>query len=243
MRFIVMHKVDAKMEAGGPPDPQIIAGMGALVQESLKSGVFLTGAGLHPSAKRARVHRAGAKLSVQEGPYTGDNELLSSFVMIRAKSMAEAVQHARRYAEASGDSEVEVGPVVEPWDLGIVPKPDRDVPQRFLLLSKADPDSEAGITRTPKRKAALAQLRDSLAPEGAVLASDTLAPSSKGARLSAPSSKPRVWVDGPFAESKELIAGFSILELPNKQEALAWAERYAAILGGNQVDLRELTEG
>ncbi|HEY3667814.1 MAG TPA: YciI family protein [Polyangiaceae bacterium] len=243
MRFMVMHKVDAKMEAGSPPDQRIISGMGALVQESLKSGVFLTGAGLHPSAKRARVRRAGAQQTVQPGPYTGDNELLSSFVMIRAKSMPEAVEHASRYAEASGDSELEVGPVVEPWDLGIMPKPERGVPQRFLLLSKADADFEAGAAHTRKRQAALAQLRDSLAPDGAVLASDTLTPSSKGARLSAPGAKPRVWVDGPFAESKELIAGFSILELPTKQDALAWAERYAAVLGDNQVDVRELADG
>ena len=240
MRFMVMHKVDAKMEAGSPPDQRIISGMSALVQESLKSGVFLSGAGLHRSAKRARVKRAGAQQTVQYGPYTGDNELVSSFVMIRAKSMAEAVQHAGQYAEASGDSELEVGPVVEPWDLGIMPKPERDVPQRFLLLSKADATFEAGVTHTPKREAALAQLRDSLAPDGAVLASDTLAPSSKGARLSARSGKPRAWGDGPFAESKELIAGFSIVELPSKQDAKAWAERYAAILGDNQVDVREL---
>jgi hypothetical protein len=240
MRFIVLHKVDAKMEAGAPPDQRIISGMGALVQESLKSGVFLTGAGLHRSAKRARVRRAGTEYSVQQGPYTGDNELVSSFVMIRAKSMTEAVEHARRFAEASGDSELEVGPVVEPWDLGIMPKPERDVPQRFLLLSKADADFEAGVTHAPKREAALAQLKDALAPDGALLASDTLAPSSKGVRLSAPSTKPRVWIDGPFAESKELIAGFSIVELPSKQDALAWAERYAAILGDNQVDVREL---
>jgi hypothetical protein len=242
MRFMVMHKVDAKMEAGGPPEQRIIEGMGALVQESLKNGVFLTGAGLHPSAKRARIKRAGAELTVQKGPYQGDNELLASFAMISAKSLDDAVNHARRFAEASGDAELEVGRVVEPWDLGIVPKPSGDVPQRFLLLSKADADFEQGTTHKQARKAALAQLAESLAPDGAVLAADTLAPSSKGARASAGQAK-RVWIDGPFAESKELIAGFSILEVPTKQAAIAWADRYAAILADNQVDVRELSEG
>src|SRR5882724_972271 len=222
MRFMVMHKVDAKMEAGAPPDARIIQGMGALVQESLRSGVFLTGAGLHPSAKRARIRRAGGSISIERGPYSGENELLASFVMIRAKSMDDALEQARCYAEASGDTEVEVGPIVEPWDLGVVPKPERDVPQRFLLLSKANAESEAGVGKQARRLA-LSQLRESLAPEGAVLASETLAPSSKAARSSATAGK-RVWTDGPFAESKELIAGFSILELPSRADALAWAE-------------------
>jgi hypothetical protein len=47
-------------------------------------------------------------------------------------------------------------------------------------------------------------------------------------------------VDGPFAESKELNAGFSVLDLPSRAEAIAWAERYAAVLGDNEVDVREL---
>ena len=47
-------------------------------------------------------------------------------------------------------------------------------------------------------------------------------------------------MDGPFAESKELIAGFSLLELPSKAEVIAWADRYAAILGDNEVDIREV---
>ncbi|HEY4107112.1 MAG TPA: hypothetical protein VGM44_24600 [Polyangiaceae bacterium] len=58
MRFMVMHKVDAKMEAGEPPDQRIIQSMGVLVQESLKNGVFLNGAGLHASARRKRIIRS-----------------------------------------------------------------------------------------------------------------------------------------------------------------------------------------
>ena len=50
----------------------------------------------------------------------------------------------------------------------------------------------------------------------------------------------RSWVDGPFAESKELVAGYSILEVPSKRDALAWADRYAAILDGNEVDVRSV---
>src|SRR4051812_40861998 len=102
MRFMVMHKVDARMEAGGPPDQSVIRGMGALVQESLKNGIFLTGAGLHPSSKRTRVRRVGAEDQVTRGPYQGDNELLAAFTMIRAGSVDDAVAKARSFAAASG---------------------------------------------------------------------------------------------------------------------------------------------
>jgi len=67
-------------------------------------------------------------------------------------------------------------------------------------------------------------------------------PSAKGSRLPLGRPGKQTWVDGPFAESKELIAGFSILELPTKDDALEWAERYAAILGRNEVDVRLMHE-
>jgi hypothetical protein len=240
MRFMVMHKVDEKMEAGGPPSQQIIQNMGALVQQSLRDGTFTTGAGLHRSARRARITCEAGTCTVTKGPYKGDNELLASFAMIKAKSLDEAVARARQLGEVHGDVEIEVGPVVEPWDLGVVPKPAGDAPGRFLLLCKGDQNTESGAEPSPKRRAALTQYTQSLADEGVLLMADTLAPSAKGARLAAGEKGKRRWVDGPFTESKELIAGFSVLEVPSRAQALAWAERYAAILGDNEVDVREL---
>jgi hypothetical protein len=241
MRFIVMHKVDANMEAGGPPSQEIIQNMGALVQGSLKSGVFLNGAGLHRSARRARLKCVGGDCAVVKGPYSGQNELVASFIMISAKSFDDAVTHARKLASSLGDVEIEVGPVVEPWDLGLIPKPAGNAPERFLLLCKATPQDEAGGTAA-KHAAAVKALAATFNNHAAVLAAESLAPSAKGARLSSAQQGKRTWVDGPFTESKELIAGFSLLNLPSKQEALAWADGYAAILGDNEVDLREVNE-
>src|SRR5687767_10398341 len=98
MRFIVMHKVDAKMEAGLPPDREIVEKMGSLVQEGLMSGVFLDGAGLHRSAQRVRLSCAAGACTVTHGPLTGGNELVASFVMIKARSIDDAVEHARSLA-------------------------------------------------------------------------------------------------------------------------------------------------
>ena len=239
MRFIVMHKVDAHMEAGAPPNQDIIKNMGALVQRSLQQGLFLNGAGLHPSARRARLTCVGGDCTVTTGPYAGANELVASFVMISALSFDAAVGHARRLAAALGDSDIEIGPVVEPWDLGLMPQPAAAV-QRFLLLCKAKADDESGAGAAAKHCAAVKTLSDGFKGDGAVLAADSLAPSARGARLAPSAQAKRAWVDGPFAESKELIAGFSLLELPSKAEALAWADRYAAILGDNEVDVREV---
>jgi hypothetical protein len=237
MRFMVMHKVDARMESGGPPDPEIIQKMGAHVQSSFKSGIATTGAGLHRSALRARVEAGGA---VTRGPFAGRNELLSSFVMIRARTLDEAIERARQISRVLGDVDVEVGPVVEPWDLGVMAKPPGDTPGRFLLLCKGSADTESGKPPSPERRAELSKFIESLRTEGVLLLSDQLAPSSRGARLASGPSSKRSWVDGPFAESKELIAGFCVLELPARADAIAWADRYAAILGDNEVDVREL---
>jgi hypothetical protein len=237
MRFMVMHKVDARMEAGSPPSPEIIRNMGALVQGSLKNGTFTTGAGLHRSARRARVGGDGA---VSHGPFAGGNELLSSFVMIRASSLDEAIERARQISRVLGDVDVEVGPVVEPWDIGVMEKPPGDAPARFLLLCKGTAATEQGAEPSVERRAELARFIEALRVEGVLVLADSLAPSARGARLSSGPSGKRRWVDGPFTESKELIAGFSVLEVPTRGDAIAWAERYAAILGDNEVDVREM---
>jgi hypothetical protein len=230
MRFIVMHKVDANMEAGGPPSQDIIRGMGKLVGTGLKSGIFLDGAGLHRSAARVRLRFKGGACKVAKGPYAGENELIAGLAMIKTTSMDAAVERARRFGDVIPDGEVEIGPVVEPWDLGMIPKPADLDSGRFLLLFKGD--------TTPPLRAAMRKLSDELAAEGVLLRAEQLASSSQGARLASGAKEKRAWVDGPFAESKEMIAGFSILNVKSKEEAIAWASEYAEILGDNEVDVR-----
>jgi hypothetical protein len=232
MRFMVMHKVDAHMEAGGPPSESIIQAMGKLVQDNLKSGVFVDGAGLHRSALRARVEIEGGKPTVTRGPYQGSNELLASFVMIEAESIERAIEVAARIGKALGDGEIEIGPVVEPWDIGLAEKPE-GVPQRFLLLRKGDRAYEGGAAPPASFKTVL----DELARDGVVLSTMSLAPSATGARYRKTGGK-RAWTDGPFTESKELVAGFSIIEVPSLADARRWSEAYADILGDNEVDVR-----
>jgi hypothetical protein len=242
MRYIVMHKVDAQMEAGLPPSGDIVRDMGGLVGESIRKGIFLDGAGLHRSATRVRVQFDHGECTVTGGPLEGRNELVSGIAMIHAKSMDEAVGRAKQLAGVTGDAEIDIGPVVEPWDLKMAPKPEHVQGGRFLLLRKADADFEAGVEPAPERTAAVRELLDQLAREGVLLTAENLTRSARGARLAGGPKGHRAWTDGPFAESKEMIAGFSILELPSMAEAKAWADRYAAILDGNEVDVRPLAD-
>jgi hypothetical protein len=214
------------MEAGGPPAKEIIDGMGTFVGAAIQSGVFKDGGGLHPSSRRVRLTFSGGQRTVTRGPYRGGNELLASFVMIKAPSMDAAIEIATRLANAIGDVELEIGPVVESWDLGFGTQPADHVP-RFLILRKG----EGGPTPPALKKAI-----EAIAKEGHVVSSAQLAPSSRGARL----GRSHHWTDGPFAESKELVAGFSIIELPALADAKQWAVDYQKILGDNEVDVREV---
>lgn len=233
MRFMVMHKTDAQIEAGGPPSERIIREMGSLVQGALQSGIMLDGAGLHRSALRVRLTFARGARTVERGPFEGGNQLVASCAMIHAASLDDAIEQASALAAAIGDGELEIGPVVEPWDLGVMEKPANATP-RFLILRKGDAVTEAG-TQPPLLDHALDQLRQC----GTLISSVTLAPSARGARTRVVAGK-REWTDGPFAESKELISGYCIVELPSLGTVKPWAEQYATILGDNEVDIREL---
>lgn len=229
MRFMVMHTVDPRMEAGAPPPAGIIENMGQYIGASKRDGVFLDGAGLHRGATRARLKLARGERTVVHGPYPGDNELVARFAMITATAMDHAIEIAAQIAGVLGDSEIEIGPVVEPWDLMGRDRP-AGAPFRFLLLIKADRAFEAGAVAPP----ALDALYTELAAAGILLSQASLAPSRAGARL----TRARSWIDGPFTEAKELIAGFSIIELADLYDARRWAERYAEILIDSMIDVR-----
>jgi hypothetical protein len=242
MRFMVMHKHDAFTEAGERPPPALVEQMGAYIGEHVQRGTFLGGEGLGASATRTRITFRGGQSTVKHGPYTGGNELPATALMLTVKTREEAIGWAERYGKIIGDGEVELGPVTEAWDLGFGEKPE-GAPLRILMLHKADAASEAGEPPSPKQKADLTRLRTEMTKAGVLVATHTLEPSAKSKRLHYTSNVLRV-VDGPFAESKELIGGFAILELPSMATTIEECTRYAAILGGTlEIDVRPLADG
>jgi hypothetical protein len=95
---------------------------------------------------------------------------------------------------------------------------------RFMLLVKADQNTEAGVLPSKELVAAMGQFNEEMVKAGVLLAAEGLHPSSKGARLKF-SGGERTVIDGPFTETKELVAGFWIIQVKSKAEAIEWASR------------------
>jgi len=95
---------------------------------------------------------------------------------------------------------------------------------RFMIIVKASKDSEAGVMPSEKLLADMGKFNEELANAGVMLAGEGLQASSKGTRVKFSGSK-RTVIDGPFAETKELIAGFWIWQVKSKQEAIEWVKR------------------
>jgi hypothetical protein len=242
MRYMVMHKHDEDTEAGVPPPPELVEQMGAFIGEHVQRGTFLGGEGLGASSQRTRITFRDGASTVKHGPYQGDHELPAAMMMLHVKTRDEAVGWMERYGKIVGSGEVELGPVTEAWDLGFGTRPD-DAPLRILVLHKADAASEAGQPLTAKQKAELTRLQTEMKKAGVLFSSQGLEPSARGKRLHFTNNQLRV-VDGPFAESKELVGGFAILELPSMDETIQHCTRYAAILGGTlEIDVRPLADG
>src|SRR3989442_469640 len=95
---------------------------------------------------------------------------------------------------------------------------------RFMILVKATKNSEAGVLPDEKLLTAMGKYNEELAKAGVLLAAEGLQPSSKGARVRFSGNK-RTVIDGPFAETKELIAGFWLWQVKSKEEAIKWVKR------------------
>jgi len=111
---------------------------------------------------------------------------------------------------------------------------------RFMVIVKADKNSEAGVMPSQQVLAAMGKYNEELVNAGIMLAGEGLHPTSKGARVRF-SGTSRTVTDGPFAESKELIAGFWIWKVASREEAIEWLKR-APFDGGTEIELRQIFE-
>jgi hypothetical protein len=115
---------------------------------------------------------------------------------------------------------------------------------RFMIIVKANKDTEAGAMPEEKLLAAMAAYHEELAKAGALLDATGLHPSSKGFRVRY-TGQNRTVVDGPFAETKELIAGYTVIQVKSKQEAIEWAKRFPNPHGegtDSEIEVRQLFE-
>ena len=114
---------------------------------------------------------------------------------------------------------------------------------RFMIIGKATKESESGAPPRLEDIAAMQEYNEELAKAGILLAAEGLSPSSKGARVKFSGDK-RIVVDGPFAESKELVAGFTIIQVKSLAEAIEWVKRAPNIYPDREteVEIRKLMD-
>ena len=110
---------------------------------------------------------------------------------------------------------------------------------RFMVIVKADKDSEAGVLPSHELLAEMGKFNEELVKAGIMLAGEGLQPSSKGSRVKF-SGKKRTVIDGPFSETKELVAGFWLWQVRSKEEAIEWLKR--APFDNAEVELRQVFE-
>jgi hypothetical protein len=111
---------------------------------------------------------------------------------------------------------------------------------RFMILVKADKDTEAGVVPSTELLTAMGKFNEELVKAGVMLAGEGLQASSKGARVRFSGAK-RTVIDGPFAETKELVAGFWLWQVRSKEEAIEWVKR-APMPDGSEVEIRQVFE-
>jgi hypothetical protein len=114
---------------------------------------------------------------------------------------------------------------------------------RFMVLVKASQDSEAGVLPSPQLLAEMGKYNEDLARAGVLLAGEGLQPSSKGARVLFSGGKQTV-IDGPFAETKELIAGYWLLQVKSLAECIEWIKRCPNPMPGtdSEIEIRQVFE-
>lgn len=111
---------------------------------------------------------------------------------------------------------------------------------RFMVIVKASKDSEAGIMPSTELLAAMGKFNEELVKAGVMQAGEGLQPSSKGARIRFTGKAPQV-IDGPFTETKELVAGFWLITVKSRDEAIQWMKR-APFAPGDEIEIRQVFE-
>jgi hypothetical protein len=256
MRFMVLVKSDEKTEAGALPDEQILAEMAGFNEEAVKAGTLLGADGLQSSAKGARVRYDNGKITVTDGPFAEAKELIAGYWIIQAGSLKEAIDWARRVPFKDGEVEIRTLEETEDFPVDQSEQPggwrDKETAARekiggwpkfeaapgklrFIGFVKADRDTEAGVPPSPELLEAMGQLMEQSMKAGKVVWGEGLKPTAKGARVRY-SGSTRTVIDGPFTESKELVAGFALLQVDSRAEAIELGKQFVRVDGPHRLN-------
>lgn len=227
MQFMIIRRADAASEADRVPSPRLITEMEAYFQRLADAGALAMVQGFDPSARAVRLRLGPGGESLARGPFEVD-ELAAGFLVIEAESKQAAIDWASQWpaieAAATGALKLEVRETGCPGGCAQVAAPADGEGRRYFILLRADAASERDAVPERARLEALDAFNAAEAAAGTLLAGDGLRASARGARVHITSERVTV-VDGPFAEAKELIAGFWMIRAASMDEAIAWARR------------------
>lgn len=265
---MVLVKATAASEAGEMPSAEHLRAMNAFNEEMLAAGVMLDGNGLLPSSHSFKLVNDGTQVRVIDGPFAETKELVAGYWLIQAKSLEEAIAWIKR-APMDFDgrtAEVEIRPLFELTDFPVSEEesgwreneeqlradwasdnagsassagaadPDKLV---YLGIVHANADSEAGVMPTEAELAKMGALVEEAANNGILLGGEGLRPSREGVRITFRGGD-RAVTDGPFAETKELVGGFSLMQFADAQQAREFTIRFSEASGQEYVSVHRV---
>jgi hypothetical protein len=223
-----------------------MAGMGKLAQEMAQAGVLLSTDGLLPSRNAMKLRHAGGRTSVIDGPFAEAKEVIGGYAIVRAATRTRRSRWRSASSTCTSPRACRVRDG-DPPDLRCTRRlravrPRQETTMRFMMLMipKGYESAPPGATPPADAVAAMMKYNESLRKAGVLIALDGLHPPSMGARVSFEGGKPKV-TDGPFAEAKEVLGGYWMIQVRSRDEAIAWASRCPA--SGNEViEIRQVQE-
>jgi hypothetical protein len=205
-------------EAGVRPSAEAIQEMAKYNEALVKAGVVLDAQGLMPTSTAKRVRFEGSNRTVIDGPFAETKEVIAGYWIWQVRSMDEAVGWLKG-APFDGGVEVTIRQLFT-WK---TPNAE-DTMIRVMVFIPGNRDSEAGVMPPRDLIEEMTKFSEELVKAGVMLDGQGLTPTSAGKRVSFEGAK-RTVIDGPFAETKELVAGYSIWQVRSIDEAVEWVRR------------------
>jgi hypothetical protein len=247
MQFMIIRKADAATEALLPPAPELVDDMERFNAQFADEGRLGLALGLRPSAHAVRIKLWPGGSSVTDGPFAETKELVAGFTIIDAASKGAAIEQVRRWpvrdADATGEVVLELRETGCPGGCAEVAASmtaNDDSAGRYVILLRSDAASERDAVPPQHKLDALDAFNIAEREAGVLLAGDGLMSSARGARIRIGAGGVSV-MDGPFAEAKELIAGFWMIRAGSMDDAIAWARKLPYPTGPEvEVEIREV---
>ncbi|MBB3226519.1 hypothetical protein FHW69_001109 [Luteibacter sp. Sphag1AF] len=230
MRFLIVRKADAATEAGEAPSHELLVAMAQHHDTLAAEGRLHGGEGLKASRHGVRVRFAGDEITVTEGPFAETHELVAGFSLIEADSLDHATEWVREWpmADAGGNVCIDIRSAGCPGGLAGIAVTDVDddtSTTRFAILLKADEASERDVNPGSAVLSAMERANRQGVEAGFLLAGEGLKSSASARRVRFTRGEATL-IDGPFAEMKELVAGFWIVRMASMEDAVAWVKTF-----------------